>query len=65
MNQIKEEIKQYIEKIVFPEYQKNDKGHNNKHIDYVIRRSFEIIEQNKPILINSFVEFLKVNDLLK
>lgn len=46
MDQIKEEIKQYIEKNVLPEYQKNDKGHNNKHIDYVIRRSFEIIEQN-------------------
>lgn len=32
----------YIEKNVFPEYEKNDKGHGILHIKEVIRRSFEL-----------------------
>jgi len=46
MNQIKEEVRQYIEINVFPEYEKNEEGHGIKHIQDVIRRSFDIIEQN-------------------
>lgn len=46
MEQINLEIKKYIERNIFPEYEKNDRGHNKKHIDYVIRRSFELIDQN-------------------
>lgn len=46
MSQIKEEIKKYIEKNVFPEYEKNEEGHGINHIYDVIRRSFDIIEQN-------------------
>ncbi len=33
---------EYIEENIFPEYQKNDKGHNILHIKEVIRRSFEL-----------------------
>lgn len=32
----------YIENNIFPEYQKNDKGHGILHIKEVIRRSFEL-----------------------
>lgn len=32
----------YIEKKIFPEYAKNDKGHSILHIEEVIRRSFEL-----------------------
>ena len=46
MYQIKEEIRQYIEKNIFPEYEKNEQGHGINHIYDVIRRSFDIIEQN-------------------
>lgn len=46
MCQIKEEIKQYIEKSIFPQYEKNEEGHGINHIYDVIRRSFDIIEQN-------------------
>lgn len=46
MNQINEDIKKYIEKNVFTEYEKNEQGHGIEHIKYVIRRSFELIEQN-------------------
>ena len=37
----------YIEDNVFPEYSKNESGHGLEHIKYVIRRSFEIVKQNK------------------
>ena len=46
MNQINEDIKSYIENNVFPEYAKNEHGHGINHIYDVIRRSFDIIEQN-------------------
>lgn len=42
--EINEELKKYIEENVFPEYQKNDAGHNIEHIKYVIDRSFKFAE---------------------
>ena len=36
------ELKDYIEKNIFPQYEKNDKGHGIIHILEVIRRSFEL-----------------------
>ena len=36
----------YIEKNILPEYNKNEEGHGINHINYVIRRSFELIKQN-------------------
>lgn len=38
------ELKAYIEKNIFPEYEKNDKGHGILHILEVIRRAFELKE---------------------
>lgn len=38
------ELKDYIEKNIFPQYDKNDKGHGIIHILEVIRRSFELNE---------------------
>ena len=32
-------LKEYIENNIFPEYKKNDQGHNIEHINYVINRS--------------------------
>ena len=37
---VNEKLKQYIEKNILPEYQKNDEGHNLDHAMCVIRRSF-------------------------
>ena len=34
-------LKEYIENNIFPEYKKNDLGHNLEHIKYVIDRSFK------------------------
>lgn len=39
--EINKELKKYIEETIFPEYEKNDLGHNIEHIHYVIKRSFE------------------------
>lgn len=39
--EINKELKKYIEENIFPEYIKNDLGHNIEHIQYVINRSFE------------------------
>lgn len=43
---INDELKEYIENNIFPEYNKNEKGHGIEHIKYVIDRSFELVEQN-------------------
>ena len=41
---INNELKKYIETEVFPEYQKNEPGHNIDHINYVINRSFKFAQ---------------------
>lgn len=38
---INQELKKYIEENIFPEYQKNDSGHNLDHIKYVLERSLK------------------------
>lgn len=43
---INPDLKEYIEKNVFPIYENNEKGHGITHIKYVIRRSFELIKEN-------------------
>ncbi len=43
---VNEELKKYIEENVFPEYDKNEKAHNIDHIKDVIRRSFDLVNEN-------------------
>ena len=43
---INQELKQYIENNIFPEYNKNEIGHGINHIKYVIDRSFELVKEN-------------------
>ena len=43
---IKKEIKEYIEKEIFPEYEKNERGHGIEHIKEVIKRSFDLVKEN-------------------
>lgn len=47
LNFINSKLNKYIEENVLPQYIKNEKAHNIEHIKYVIRRSFELIEQNE------------------
>ena len=42
---INKTLKEYIEKNIFPEYEKNDYGHRIDHIEYVIRRSLKFAEE--------------------
>ena len=44
---VNNELKKYIEENVFPEYDKNESGHGINHIKDVIKRSFELVEENQ------------------
>ena len=55
LNLINNKLKKYIEEFIFPEYNKNEKGHGIEHINNVIIRSFELIEQNKLKVNNDIV----------
>lgn len=43
---INKKLQEYIEKNIFPEYDKNEVGHGINHIKYVIDRSFQLVEEN-------------------
>ena len=43
---INSKLKRYIEGNVFPEYDKNEKGHGIEHIKQVIKRSYELVKEN-------------------
>ena len=47
---INQELKDYIENNIFPEYNKNEIGHGIEHIKYVIDRSFELVKENNFML---------------
>lgn len=42
---INEELKGYLEKQIFPKYEKNDLGHNLKHVKKVIERSLKFAKK--------------------
>ena len=46
LNFVHANLKEYIEQNVLPEYSNNEKAHGIEHINYVIRRSFELVKQN-------------------
>lgn len=42
LSKIDIKLKEYIEKEILPKYNLNDKGHNKNHIEFVLKRAFEI-----------------------
>ena len=46
---INQELKKYIEENILPTYEKNDKGHNLEHINYVTNRSLKFADNIKNI----------------
>ena len=44
---INDKLKKYIEENIFPKYSENEPAHALGHIQYVIDRSFELINENK------------------
>jgi len=55
LNLVDNNLRKYIEESVLPQYNKNEQAHGIKHINYVIRRSFELIEQNDLEVDNNMV----------
>ena len=56
---VKKELREYIEQVIFPEYQKNDKAHNIEHIAYVLKRCQELsfdmsLDQNMLYIIAAY-----------
>lgn len=47
LEKVNKKLKDYIESQIFPEYEKNDKGHGILHIKEVIRRAFELKDSFK------------------
>ena len=47
MNNINNDLKEYIEQNILPMYFQNEESHGIKHIRYVIARSLELIEDNE------------------
>ena len=52
---IDNKLKKFIEEVILPEYAKNERAHGIEHINYVIRRSFELIQQNQLKVDNNMV----------
>ena len=61
--EINEELKKYIEENIFPEYQKNDLGHNIDHINYVINRSFKFAKTVPNINYNMVYTIAAYHDI--
>lgn len=60
---INEKIKNYIEDKIFPEYQKNDSGHNLNHIKYVLERSLKFAKTIPNINMNMVYVIAAYHDI--
>ena len=60
---INKELKEYIEKNIFPEYNKNDKGHGIDHIAYVIGRSLKFASTVEDIDYNMVYAIAAYHDI--
>lgn len=61
--QIDTNLKNYIEKNIFPSYQKNDLGHNLDHIKYVIERSLKFASEVDEINYNMVYTIAAYHDI--
>lgn len=59
----KNEIKEYIENYIFPEYSKNDNGHGIEHIKYVVDRCLRFTEQFDNIDLNVLYTVAAFHDI--
>ena len=60
---INQDIKKYIEKNIFPSYQKNDSGHNIDHIKYVLERSLKFAKTVPNINLNMVYVIAAFHDI--
>lgn len=61
--EINENLKEYINKNIFPEYEKNEEGHNIKHINYVINRSLKFAKEVPDIDVNMVYTIAAYHDI--
>lgn len=60
---INSDLKEYIEKNIFPEYSKNEPAHNIEHIKYVINRSFKFANTLENINYNMVYTVAAYHDI--
>lgn len=60
---INKKLQKYIEETIFPEYAKNDEGHNLSHIDYVIKRSIKFAKTIPDINMNMVYTIASYHDI--
>ena len=60
---INQDLKKYISDNIFPEYSKNDLGHNLSHIKYVINRSLNFAKQAKNVDLNMVYTVASYHDI--
>ena len=63
MKFMNEKLLEYIEKNIFPEYSKNEKGHGIEHIKYVIDRCMRFAEQFNNIDLNVIYTIAAFHDI--
>lgn len=63
MDRVNKELINYIEKNVFPVYEKDNSGHGMDHIEYVIRRSLKLANQFDNINLDMVYAIAAYHDL--
>ena len=63
MENINPELVEYIQKIIFPVYKKNESGHGINHIKYVIRRSLDFANQFSNINLDMVYTIAAYHDI--
>lgn len=61
--EVNEELKKYINKNIFPEYEKNESAHDINHIKYVIDRSMKFAEEVPEINIDMAYTIAAYHDI--
>ena len=56
------ELKSYVEKNILQEYDQNDEGHNREHIEFVLKRVFEI-NKNYNLNVNMLYAIVCYHDI--
>ncbi len=63
VSRINPELKEYVEREIFPEYEKNDKGHDINHIVQVLKRSFTLSKQLEDINLDMVYTIAAFHDI--
>lgn len=63
VSRINPELKEYVEKEIFPEYEKNKDGHDINHIVQVLKRSFNLSKQLENINLDMVYTIAAFHDI--